>query len=261
MLTTISRIVTLATLVALIVEAGVVRRKEVQTLPQGTSWTLKAWGPKDTTKGHMIDIDLQTSTKSDVQKLRDAGRYVVCYISAGTAETWRPDYEELKPYTSVKSQYDRERWMDISKWQDWKHIMKKRFDMARDFGCDGMEPDNTDCYQSGDKCVPGQTEKQLRKDQINYIKWMASTAHEMGMSIALKNSLDIIPEVINDVDFGINESCAQWSDDDECGKYRPFVDQNKAVFGIEYKYNGQCSEARADGIMRKYKSENGLKNC
>jgi hypothetical protein len=51
------------------------------------------------------------------------------------------------------------------------------------------------------------------------------------MSIGLKNAGDIIPKVIDFINFSVNEQCAQYS---ECETFEPFIKAGKPVFHIEY---------------------------
>ena len=51
------------------------------------------------------------------------------------------------------------------------------------------------------------------------------------MSIGLKNGGDIIPSVIEKMQWSVNEQCAQY---DECDTYAAFTDVGKPVFHIEY---------------------------
>lgn len=51
------------------------------------------------------------------------------------------------------------------------------------------------------------------------------------MAIGLKNAGDIIPNVLDFVQFSVNEQCAEYS---ECAKFAPFIQAGKPVFHIEY---------------------------
>ena len=51
------------------------------------------------------------------------------------------------------------------------------------------------------------------------------------MKTGLKNSLAIIPDVVNIVDFAVNEQCSVFL---ECDKYDPFTKAGKPTFHIEY---------------------------
>ncbi|USW52967.1 hypothetical protein Slin15195_G062860 [Septoria linicola] len=58
------------------------------------------------------------------------------------------------------------------------------------------------------------------------------------VAIGLKNGALIVPQVVDIVDFKVNESCQKNSPDsanyDECKRYQPFVAWGKPVFEIEY---------------------------
>lgn len=47
----------------------------------------------------------------------------------------------------------------------------------------------------------------------------------------MKNSGDIIPEVMNLVQYSVEEACSAY---DECDIYTPFTDAGKAVFHVEH---------------------------
>jgi hypothetical protein len=51
------------------------------------------------------------------------------------------------------------------------------------------------------------------------------------LSIGLKNALELIPDLVDEVDFAVNEQCHEY---DECDVYAPFVAQGKPVFNAEY---------------------------
>jgi hypothetical protein len=69
---------------------------------------------------------------------------------------------------------------------------------------------------------------------------MAQVAEANGLAIGLKNAVDMIPDVVSSVDFALNEQCHEYG---ECASYKPFTDQNKAVFNIEYGGNACNSPA------------------
>lgn len=69
---------------------------------------------------------------------------------------------------------------------------------------------------------------------VEYLKFLAQEAKNNGLAIGLKNSIDIIPDVVDVMSFAVNEQCHQYK---ECAQYKPFTDQNKAVFNIEYGRN------------------------
>lgn len=70
-----------------------------------------------------------------------------------------------------------------------------------------------------------------KQDSIDFVNLLAAKAHSLNLSIGLKNAGDIIPSVLSNVDFCVNEQCVQY---DEAHTFRPFIEANKPVFHIEY---------------------------
>jgi len=63
------------------------------------------------------------------------------------------------------------------------------------------------------------------------MRFLAAKAHELNLSIGLKNGGDIIPAVLPFVDFSVNEQCVQY---DEVESFSVFIQAGKPVFHIEY---------------------------
>lgn len=51
-------------------------------------------------------------------------------------------------------------------------------------------------------------------DQIDYNAWFAGEVHAAGMSVGLKNTVELVPILVNDFDFAINEECHEWEECD-----------------------------------------------
>jgi len=175
----------------------------------------------------LYDIDLFDTAQSTIDELHTKGKKVICYFSAGSYENWRED-ENKFPDLIKGNDLDGwagEKWLDISKLDILKPIMDARFDLAKEKRCDGVEPDNLDGYTNN-------TGFSLTyNDQIEYNKYLANEAHKRGLSIALKNDLYQITDLITYFDFAVNEQCNQYN---ECEYYTPFTDANKAVLNAEY---------------------------
>jgi len=69
------------------------------------------------------------------------------------------------------------------------------------------------------------------------MKFLSSTALTYNLSTGLKNAAAIIPKIINNVHFVVNEQCHQYS---ECAAYLPFIAANKPVINIEYNSGLAC---------------------
>jgi len=104
--------------------------------------------------------------------------------------------------------------------------------------CDAIDVDNVDGYQIRD--VKNWDNPLTKDDAITFTKWLGETAHAYGISIGLKNCLDIVDTVGNYYDFAVNEGCARR---DECHWYKNFLKTGKPVLGITY--NGLSANREA----------------
>lgn len=171
-------------------------------------------------------IDLFDNSASTISTLHGQNRHVICYFSAGSFESWRPD---ASSFTSADkgAQMDGwdETWINTNS-NNVRSIMAARLDLAVTKGCDGVDPDNIDAYDNG-----GGGFNLGTTDAINYVTWLATQAHNRGLAIGLKNGGDIVSDVIDNVDWELNEQCQQYS---ECDSFTDFITANKPVFHIEY---------------------------
>lgn len=176
----------------------------------------------------LYDIDLFDTSKEVIDLLHKRGIKIICYFSAGTYEDWRPDANKFpKEVLGNKLEdWEGERWLDISKYEKFKDIMLERLDLAVDKGCDGVDPDNIDAYTNPTGF------KLTYNSQLIYNKWLAEEAHKRNLSIGLKNDLLQVKDLVDYFDFAINEQCFYY---DECEYLLPFINQNKAVLGVEYE--------------------------
>lgn len=195
----------------------------------GTTWQWQLSGTIDTSFDvEMYDIDLFDAPQATIDELHGNGRIVICYFSAGSYEEWRSDAGDFPE--SVRGNpldgWPGESWLDIRDLDTLGPIMEARLDLAAQKNCDGVEPDNVDGY-SNDTGFP-----LTGNDQLTYNIWLATEAHNRGLSIGLKNDLDQIPQLLDHFDWALNEQCFQY---EECDLLLPFVQAGKAVFGVEYE--------------------------
>ena len=181
-----------------------------------TVWVLDLYGE-----------DGKTLNTRNVARIHRAGGRAVCYLSAGTAEQWRPDAATLPPAVTGRALdgWLGERWIDVRALDSLRPIMTARADRCAEAGFDAIDWDNVDGYTQD-------TGFALRADdQLAYNRMLASVTRERGMSVGLKNDLLQVPALVSLVDFTVNEQCAQFR---ECGLLRPFSNAGKAVVQIEY---------------------------
>lgn len=175
----------------------------------------------------LYDLDLFTTDSSVAAALHGAGRKLVCYFSAGSFESWRPDAGRFTPSDKGGNVpgWPGERWLDIRS-ANVQAVMLDRLDLAVARGCDGVEPDWLHNFQSNTGFPITAT------DQLAYNRFLANAARTRGLGIALKNDLDQIPQLVAYFDFAVNEQCHEF---DECDVYGPFHAAGKPVFNAEYK--------------------------
>jgi len=162
-----------------------------------------------------------------IAQLKAAGHKVVCYFSAGSSEDWRPDYAKFVAADKGKALdgWAGEKWLDVRS-ANVRAVMAGRLDLAKSKGCDGVEPDNVDGY-SNSTGLP-----LTAQDQLDYNRYLATSAHARGLAVALKNDVDQLAALEPSFDFAVNEQCNEYS---ECGGYSVFTSKNKPVFNAEYK--------------------------
>ncbi|KAK4050832.1 hypothetical protein OIV83_003254 [Microbotryomycetes sp. JL201] len=214
----------------------------------GTSflWSLEAQipvSPKSTSGlaldfAQVYDVDLFDTTPAQIKEYQSRGKKVFCYFSAGSLEPWRSDAASFTSScycnkgSKCKMEGWDEWWLDLHSTKcisNVKSVMAKRLDLAKAKGCDGVEPDNVDSYTNNAGFGTTLT------DQYNYLYFLGVNAHQRNLSIALKNSPDMIkqkPLVVNLFDAVVIEECAKYN---ECEAYRPFVKAGKAAWQIEYE--------------------------
>ncbi|MFH1430785.1 MAG: endo alpha-1,4 polygalactosaminidase [Candidatus Uhrbacteria bacterium] len=214
----------------------------------GTSWQWQLTAlPIDTAvNADVFDIDLFDNDHTMINALHAKGRKVICYVNVGTVEDWRQDASEF-PEAVIGDSYDEwegERWLDIRQITLIGPIMGRRFDRAKEMGCDAIEPDNIDGYTND-------TGFRLRAaDQLRYDVWLVGAAHNRGMSIGLKNDPEHAAILEPYFDWAITEDCAAegWCDD-----MSVFTQKGKAVLQAEYTdtdvdFLAACERATINGF-------------
>jgi hypothetical protein len=206
-----------------------------------TSWQWQLQGPIDTSfdVDIMVDVDAFEVPRGVVAELHAGGAAVVCYVSAGAWERFRPDRGRFpERVLGLSNGWPGERWLDIRRRAVLRPIMERRLDLCARKGFDAVEFDNVDGYAN-------RTGFPLTgADQLRYNVMLANEAHRRGLSALLKNDLGQIRTLLPYFDAALNEQCHQY---DECGRLDRFVEAGKAVFGVEYRLEPDafCPDANA----------------
>jgi len=233
--------------------------------PQGATWNYVLEGKLDIANepAEIVDIDYKTDSAT-VNKIHAAGKKVICYFSGGTLEDFRKDknkfYEVSNLVRNAYEEWAGENWLDIRK-EGLKPLIRSRMQEAINKNCDALEVDNLDGWQQDE--VKIWSNPLTKEDTIKYAKWLGQTAHDMGISIGLKNALFMIDDVSDYFDFAINESCATLKNP-ECHLYKNFLNKGKAVFAISYQnylqydYSKLCKNLNGLGISMIIKETQNL---
>ncbi len=185
------------------------------------------------------DLDIDTSIEADVydidlyvdqaiiDELHAKGRKVICYISVGSWEDWRPDKDQF-PAEVLGKDYDGwpgEKWLDIRAIDKLAPIMLARLDLCKAKGFDALEPDNMEIY-TNDTGFPLTYE-----DQLKFALWLADEAHKRGLAIGQKNASDQVSQLVDVYDFAITEDYFYYN---EAESMLPYIQAGKPVFAAEY---------------------------
>jgi len=226
------------------------------TPPAGTSFSiyLSAQPKPIVTPAQAVILDLFDTPAATVAGLKRQGKHVICYLSAGTWENWRPDKKKF-PTRILGKPYDEwpgERWLDIRQIADLSPIMRARLALCKAKGFDGVDPDNIDVYaaKSGFPLT--------RAHAIAYMRFLSHEAHLRGLAIGLKNVPELSSALLAVVQYSVTEDCFA---DTFCAESRNFIRARKPVFAIEYTDNrinfaAFCRQAKSFGLSPLLKQRN-----
>jgi len=212
-------------------------------------------------KADVYDIDLYVN-QSIIDELHAKESKVICYISVGSWEDWRPDKDHFpaevlgKDYEGWKG----EKWLDIRQIDKLAPIMLARLDLCKSKGFNALEPDNMEIY-TNDTGFP-----LTYDDQLKYAFWLADEAHKRGLAIGQKNASDQVKDLVNVYDFAITEDYFYY---DDAETMLPFIKAGKPVFAAEYTdlpgdFNTFCEQSKGlnfSTILKKRGLDAWIQTC
>ncbi len=210
-------------------------------------------------KPSVFDIDLyvdelvsgnnHTVDTAAVNAIHANGGHAICYVDAGGIENFRPDYQEAvdwdnahnhqligKPYPGFTNESYANINNNVGQRDFMLQRMEKRVTLCEQAGFDAVEFDVVNTYEDGQNTTGWNI---TAATQLIYNKALAAMAHRHGMSVALKNDISQISDLVGDFDFAINEQCVQYS---ECGDYSQFTGAGKAVLQVEYTMSSNTND-------------------
>ena len=171
----------------------------------------------------MYDIDLFGTSAAGIAALHAAGRKVVCYFDTAY-EPYRPDEARLRAFRGKAIDgWPDQSWLDVRQ-PEVVEVMKDRLDLAAEKKCDGVEADDVDVAGNDTGFAISRTEQRA------FIRTLAREAHARGLAFGLKNALEDVEALVDEVDFAVNEQCFEF---DECGMLAPLV-RAARPFQLEY---------------------------
>jgi len=218
--------------------AAVGRRSSSWTPTVGEKWQIILSGEPDMSQGltpsdaTVWDLDLFNTDASTISALKAQGKGVICYFSAGTYEPDRPDLGSLDASNKGAELPDwpGEYWLNIRS-DNVVQIMTARVELASQKGCDAIDPDNMDGYSNQN----GGGFSLTQDDTIAFTQKLSAAAQSYGMQMGLKNAQEVIPSVLDYVQFAVNEECVAGGG---CNSYDSMLAAGKPVFHIEYPNGG-----------------------
>ncbi len=229
---------------------------QVQLFLDGTT-------PINTTiQADIYDIEID-APQEVIDLLKSRGHKVICYLNAGTAESFRPSTQivfdgDLSSDTELLELWRRrgilgnvygerfgnEFWMNPNH-NFVRNYVQALLNKCKHKGFDGVSFDNLDGY-SFDKWnpEPEQTGFNITEaEQLDYNLWLVAEAHKRGLYAGLKNTGEIAEPLSEVYDWVFVESCYSeriqgW--DPACENYaRYFATKGKAIYLNEYDWNMQ----------------------
>ena len=218
-------------------------------LPGMVSWYYQLTGQLQPQPASIYIVDMFDNDAATIASLKADGHTVICSMSAGRVENWRPDASSFaKADIGNRADGQGEYWVDTRS-SNVRSIMLSRLDLARDKGCHGIDFDSVDGYLNNTGFALNAT------TQIDYNRFLAFAAHDRKLILSLNN----VPELANDLsqifDFAIAEECFRYN---ECSSYLPFITRAKPVLAVEYSNYStqQCQQAKDSLISLSYFDSN-----
>jgi hypothetical protein len=188
-----------------------------------------------------VALGLVETSPTRLQELKARGVRTVCVVNAGAWENWRPDsgaFDQRLIGASFAG-WSGERWLDIRAQEALRPVLARRLDLCRSKGFDGVLLRNVDGYahRTGFPLTA--------KDQLAHNRWLAAEARGRGLAVGLMNTLELLPELLDDIDYVVSEGCFAAQG---CEALLPVRRADKPAFVIEYtnvrrKIEAYCADA------------------
>ena len=195
----------------------------------------------------VFDIDLyapdgRTLNGAAVAAIHARGGYAICYVNAGTAELFRPDWPRYRRWhlrhgrsllgRPFSERFPDERWLNIEGDRGQRDFVLRMVDVrsrrCAQAGFDAVEYDVVNAWEEG-RAVTGW--RISARTQLRFNRALARIAHRHGLAAGLKNDLPQARALEPSFEFAVSESCFRYR---ECRPLEHFARRGKPVFVVEY---------------------------
>lgn len=238
--------------------AGAFRDSQIKRPKPGSSFQIELASYTGNVAAQVVDVDPEDVTSDQIRELRARGVYPVCYVNVGAWEDWRAD-ADLFPKEVIGKGYPNlpgAHWLNVSKQNEFFHLMESRIKVCADKGFLGVDADNVDGWKhdTGFRITD--------QEEARYIERLSATAHNQGLAFSLRNNLEQIDHLIGNIDMAIVEDC---HGGDACKHWSTVLGDGKAVFVIEYSDESfaQCKDdpPGMTTIRKTVKLDSWVKDC
>jgi len=184
-----------------------------------------------------------------VLSIKEKDNEVAGYISVGTCEKWRDDFDMLKPYLSSKewSQWEGEYFVSETT-TGIVDVMKRRIDKMAAWGLDWVEFDNMDWFDEETRVT--YELKATVTEAKAYINALCNYTHAKGMKCMAKNTV----EGFENFDGVLYESYSDNKNWWDSTGMEQFLDDGKLVIINHYNEN-DCDRVYM-WYKQRYRTEN-----
>ena len=206
--------------------------------------------------GDDTSLGYDESITSQIAALQANGNEVGGYISAGTAEDWRADYEAgLKVHAVTEEWEDWEGEFFINDTDGALPYMKARIDSMNQWGLDWVEFDNMDWVDSAGEAGLSEDDLNVTREQATaYLNELCSYTQSLGMKCMAKNTVEGY-ETFDGVTYESYANDLNWwagLNGDPSDETKAFLSAGKPVVIFHYGTNDADCQATYNDYVEDY---------
>lgn len=199
-----------------------------------SSWQAQLQGSVDTNLAvDLFYLDADDAGPATLRQIRAQGDHLLCYLSAGTFEPWRPDAAEF-PASVIGgplTDHPDERWLDFRD-ASVLALMRARIARLASVGCEGIDPSSIDTSVDPGFAI-------TEADALGYARWFAEEIHAQGMSAGLSSRETWVDSLNDAFDWALAVDCLASTG---CVGFEPVREREHAVLLVEFGDQSRVAE-------------------